>query len=160
VASRYLPGGTGAEVGGDWFDVIPLSGARVALVVGDVVGHGLHASASMGRLRTAVRTLADVDLPPEELLTHLDDLVLHLASDLQPASPFQPTGETGATCLYAVSAPGARLRRGRPGPVARRPAHPGVGHPAHHERQDDLVRADPPQGEVSRSAMSRSSWAE
>ena len=53
-----------AGVGGDWFDVIPLSGARVALVVGDVVGHGIHASATMGRLRTAVRTLADVDLPP------------------------------------------------------------------------------------------------
>ncbi|CAM5717421.1 PAS domain S-box-containing protein OS=Streptomyces violarus OX=67380 GN=FHS41_000685 PE=4 SV=1 [Streptomyces violarus] len=63
VASRYLPAGGHAGVGGDWFDVIPLSGARVALVVGDVVGHGLHASATMGRLRTAVRTLADIDLP-------------------------------------------------------------------------------------------------
>jgi len=56
-------------VGGDWFDVIPLSGTRVALVVGDVVGHGLHASVTMGRLRTAVWTLPDVDLPPDELLT-------------------------------------------------------------------------------------------
>ncbi|MDX3697675.1 SpoIIE family protein phosphatase [Streptomyces europaeiscabiei] len=108
VASRYLPAGTGAEVGGDWFDVIPLSGARVALVVGDVVGHGLHASASMGRLRTAVRTLADVDLPPDELLTHLDDLVIHLASDLQPVGYFQPTGEFGATCLYTVYDPVSR----------------------------------------------------
>ncbi len=118
VASRYLPGGTGAEVGGDWFDVIPLSGARVALVVGDVVGHGLHASASMGRLRTAVRTLADVDLPPDELLTHLDDLVLHLASDLQPTGHFQPTGETGATCLYTVY-----------DPVSRRFTLASAGHP-------------------------------
>ncbi|MFD7319543.1 SpoIIE family protein phosphatase [Streptomyces sp. NPDC059875] len=108
VASRYLPAGTGAEVGGDWFDVIPLSGARVALVVGDVVGHGLHASASMGRLRTAVRTLADVDLPPDELMTHLDDLVIHLSSDLQPAGHFEPTGEFGATCLYAVYDPVSR----------------------------------------------------
>ncbi|EFL30126.1 magnesium or manganese-dependent protein phosphatase [Streptomyces viridochromogenes DSM 40736] len=108
VASRYLPGGAGAEVGGDWFDVIALSGARVALVVGDVVGHGLHASASMGRLRTAVRTLADVDLPPDELLTHLDDLVLHLAGDLQPTGHFQPAGETGATCLYTVYDPVSR----------------------------------------------------
>ena len=108
VASRYLPAGTGSEVGGDWFDVIPLSGARTALVVGDVVGHGLHASASMGRLRTAVRTLADVDLPPDELLTHLDDLVIHLASDLQPAGRFQPTGEFGATCLYTVYDPVSR----------------------------------------------------
>ncbi len=78
VASRYLPAGGHAGVGGDWFDVIPLSGARVALVVGDVVGHGLHASATMGRLRTAVRTLADIDLPCDELLTHLDDLVARL----------------------------------------------------------------------------------
>src|SRR5262249_48018048 len=75
IASRYLPAGGGAGVGGDWFDVIPLSGARVALVVGDVVGHGVQASATMGRLRTAVRTLADIDLPPDELLTHLDDVV-------------------------------------------------------------------------------------
>jgi serine phosphatase RsbU (regulator of sigma subunit)/PAS domain-containing protein len=117
VASRYLPAGTGAEVGGDWFDVIPLSGARVALVVGDGVGHGLHASASMGRLRTAVRTLADVDLPPDELMTHLDDLVLHLASDLQPGH-FQPTGESGATCLYTVY-----------DPVSRRLTLASAGHP-------------------------------
>ncbi len=118
VASRYLPAGTQAEVGGDWFDVIPLSGARVALIVGDVVGHGLHASASMGRLRTAVRTLADVDLPPDELMTHLDDLVLHLASDLQPSSHFQTTGETGATCLYTVY-----------DPVSRRLTLASAGHP-------------------------------
>ncbi len=74
AAYRYLP--TQAGVGGDWFDVIPLSGARVALVVGDLVGHGIQASATMGRLRAAMRTLADVDLPPDELLTHLDDVVL------------------------------------------------------------------------------------
>ncbi|MEU1851296.1 SpoIIE family protein phosphatase [Streptomyces sp. NPDC019990] len=137
VASRYLPGGTGTEVGGDWFDVIPLSGARVALVVGDVVGHGLHASASMGRLRTAVRTLADVDLPPEELLTHLDDLVLHLAGDLQPSGPLQPSGESGATCLYTVYDPVSRhftlASAGHPLPLIISPdgtpipvtAHPG-----------------------------------
>ncbi|MEV6329267.1 SpoIIE family protein phosphatase [Streptomyces sp. NPDC051909] len=118
VASRYLPGGAGAEVGGDWFDVVPLSGARVALVVGDVVGHGLHASAGMGRLRTAVRTLADVDLPPDELLTHLDDLVLHLAGELRPAGHLQPTGESGATCLYTVY-----------DPVSRRFALASAGHP-------------------------------
>jgi PAS domain S-box-containing protein len=64
VASRYLPAAPHAGIGGDWFDVIPLSGARVGLVVGDVVGHGIQASATMGRLRTAVRTLADVDLSP------------------------------------------------------------------------------------------------
>ncbi|MFE5485801.1 SpoIIE family protein phosphatase [Streptomyces sp. NPDC056527] len=84
VAFRYLPAGAQAGVGGDWYDVIPLSGARVALVVGDVVGHGIHAAATMGRLRTAVRTLADVDLPPDELLTHLDDVVLRLSTEAAP----------------------------------------------------------------------------
>ncbi|MFD7247035.1 SpoIIE family protein phosphatase [Streptomyces massasporeus] len=115
VASRYLPATTQAGVGGDWFDVIPLSGARVALVVGDVVGHGIQASATMGRLRTAVRTLADVDLPPDELLTHLDDLVSHLAAGADS------TGDIGATCLYAVYDPVSRrcslARAGHPVPA-------------------------------------------
>ncbi|MFJ7342653.1 SpoIIE family protein phosphatase [Streptomyces sp. NPDC101110] len=115
IASRYLPASTQAGVGGDWFDVIPLSGARVALVVGDVVGHGIQASATMGRLRTAVRTLADVDLPPDELLTHLDDLVGHLAAGADG------TGDIGATCLYAVYDPVSRrcslARAGHPVPA-------------------------------------------
>ncbi len=121
IASRYLPTGTTAGVGGDWFDVIPLSGARVGLVVGDVVGHGIRASATMGRLRTAVRTLADIDLPPDELLTHLDDLVIHLAAD-----EGEPSAETaagiGTTCLYAVYDPVSRrctvARAGHPPPAA------------------------------------------
>ncbi|MCX4637639.1 SpoIIE family protein phosphatase [Streptomyces platensis] len=108
VAHRYLPIGRGAEVGGDWFDVVPLSGTRVALVVGDVVGHGIHASAAMGRLRTAVRTLAGVDLPPDELLTHLDELVSHLTSDNDVRNAPDP-GQIGATCLYAVYDPVSRL---------------------------------------------------
>ncbi|MEV7866547.1 SpoIIE family protein phosphatase [Streptomyces sp. NPDC088124] len=108
VASRYLPASTQAGVGGDWFDVIPLSGARVALVVGDVVGHGVQASAAMGRLRTAVRTLADVDLPPDELLTHLDDLVIHLSAEADGEDGAGATGDTGATCLYAVYDPVSR----------------------------------------------------
>ncbi|WP_109006119.1 SpoIIE family protein phosphatase [Streptomyces rishiriensis] len=114
VASRYLPAGARAGVGGDWFDVIPLSGARVALVVGDVVGHGIHASASMGRLRTAVLTLADMDLPPDELLTHLDDIVARLSTEGKDAPRRDPDGEeageetagdVGATCLCAVYDP-------------------------------------------------------
>ncbi|TLP52174.1 SpoIIE family protein phosphatase [Microbispora tritici] len=111
IASRYLPAGAQTGVGGDWFDVIPLSGCRVALVVGDVVGHGIHAAATMGRLRTAVRTLADVDLPPDELLTHLDDLVIHLTGDEQPGTAEGDTAafaELGATCLYAVYDPVSR----------------------------------------------------
>ncbi|MFE7329892.1 SpoIIE family protein phosphatase [Streptomyces sp. NPDC057565] len=107
VASRYLPADSKVGVGGDWFDVIPLSGARVALVVGDVVGHGIHASAAMGRLRTAVRALADVDLAPDELLAHLDDLVVRLGSGPESGAE-APFGELGATCLYAVYDPTSR----------------------------------------------------
>lgn len=122
VAHRYLPARPQAGVGGDWFDVIPLSGARTALVVGDVVGHGLRATATMGRLRTAVRTLADLDLPPDELLVHLDDLVTHLATEEGAAAgarnrPDTPT-ELIATCLYLVY-----------DPVARRCAAATAGHP-------------------------------
>ncbi|EDY58250.1 ATP-binding SpoIIE family protein phosphatase [Streptomyces sviceus] len=105
VACRYLPAGGQAGVGGDWYDVIPLSGARVALVVGDVVGHGIHAAATMGRLRTAVRTLADFDLPPEELLTHLDDVVIRLSAEASGDPETETAGEIGATCLYAVYDP-------------------------------------------------------
>ncbi|GAB2505386.1 SpoIIE family protein phosphatase [Nocardiopsis aegyptia] len=130
AASRYLPAHSRAGVGGDWFDVIPLSGARVALVVGDVVGHGLQASATMGRLRTAVRTLADVDLAPDELLTQLDDLVLRLDREEQaaggaPSGPGEGAGEFGATCLYAVYDPVARrcgvARAGHPPPALATP---------------------------------------
>ncbi|MFJ8019457.1 SpoIIE family protein phosphatase [Streptomyces sp. NPDC096311] len=106
VASRYLPASPQTGVGGDWFDVIPLSGSRVALVVGDVVGHGIHASATMGQLRTAVRTLADVELPPDELLTHLDDVVNRLEAEHSAADGER--GHVGATCLYAVYDPVSR----------------------------------------------------
>ncbi|WCH94911.1 SpoIIE family protein phosphatase [Streptomyces moderatus] len=109
VAYRYLPAGSESGVGGDWYDVIPLSGARVALVVGDVVGHGIRAAATMGRLRTAVRTLADIDLPPDELLTHLDDVVLRLANEASSDPDTGPEADVGrdngATCLYAVYDP-------------------------------------------------------
>ncbi len=101
AAHRYLPAHSG--VGGDWFDVIPLSGARVALVVGDVVGHGLHAAATMGRLRTAVHNLAMLDLPPDELLTHLDEVVARI--DDEQTVGGREDAVIGATCLYAVYDP-------------------------------------------------------
>ncbi|MDX3228013.1 SpoIIE family protein phosphatase [Streptomyces sp. ME19-01-6] len=134
IASRYLPAHTAAGVGGDWFDVIRLSGARIALVVGDVVGHGVHAVATMGRLRTAVRTLADIGLPPDELLTHLDDLVIrldeeefhtteaelrHRAGDGAAEEQKGSTGELGATCLYGVY-----------DPITRTASFASAGHPA------------------------------
>ncbi|MFF8831130.1 SpoIIE family protein phosphatase [Streptomyces sp. NPDC015131] len=101
IAYRYLPAQAG--VGGDWFDVIPLPGARVALVVGDVVGHGLHAAATMGRLRTAVHNFSALDLPPDELLGHLDELVSRI--DQEEGGNGNGEGITGATCLYAIYDP-------------------------------------------------------
>ncbi|WP_256986907.1 SpoIIE family protein phosphatase [Streptomyces sp. BR123] len=118
VAHRYLAAQAG--VGGDWFDVIPLPGARVALVVGDVVGHGLHAAATMGRLRTAVYNFSTLDLPPDELVSHLDELVAHIDTDEQ-----EWQGITGATCLYAVYDPVSgrvtAATAGHPGPALVRP---------------------------------------
>ncbi len=108
-----LPAATVTRSGGTWFDVVPLPSARVAFVVGDTQGNGLEASAATGRLRTAVRTLSDLDLPPEELLTHLDDLVTRLADDEEGP------GLTGSTCLYAVY-----------DPVAGSCVLAGAGHPA------------------------------
>ncbi|QKV97690.1 SpoIIE family protein phosphatase [Streptomyces sp. NA02950] len=126
VALRYLPASAAPGLGGDWFDVIPLSGARVALVVGDVVGRGVHAAATMGRLRTAVHTLASLDLEPDEVLSRLDDLVSLLAAE-QEAVGERPLGEqvVGATCLYAVYDPVSRrcsaARAGHPSPVVTAP---------------------------------------
>ncbi|MFD7285406.1 SpoIIE family protein phosphatase [Streptomyces sp. NPDC059863] len=121
TAGSYVPAGGGADIGGDWFDVIPLPSLRVALVVGDVVGHGLHATATMGRLRTAVQTLADLELEPGELLTHVDDLVQRLAEEADPAQ----RDVVGATCLYALYDPVtgqcAVASAGHPPPVLVRP---------------------------------------
>ncbi len=120
VGYRYRPAQAG--VSGDWFDVIPLAGARVALVVGDIVGHGMHAAATMGRLRTAVHNFSMLDLPPDDLLAHLDDLVARIDKDEAPDG-----GATiaGATCLYAVYDPVTRCcelaRAGHLPPVLVRP---------------------------------------
>ncbi|GAA2580616.1 MULTISPECIES: SpoIIE family protein phosphatase [Streptomyces] len=91
VACRYRPAQATIEIGGDWFDVIPLSGDKTALVVGDVMGSGVTAAATMGQLRTATRTLADLDLPPDQVLHHLDRITDGL--------------DTLATCVYAVFDP-------------------------------------------------------
>ncbi|MFJ7193991.1 MULTISPECIES: SpoIIE family protein phosphatase [unclassified Streptomyces] len=120
VAHRYLPATAG--VSGDWFDVIPLPGSRVALVVGDVVGHGLHAAATMGRLRTAVHNFSTLDLPPDEILRHLDDLVGRID---QEEAGTADAGIIGATCLYVIYDPVSRhcamARAGHPQPALVRP---------------------------------------
>ncbi|HEY2288401.1 MAG TPA: SpoIIE family protein phosphatase [Streptosporangiaceae bacterium] len=121
VATRYLPAGSGVAVGGDWFDVIRLSGSRVGLVVGDVTGHGIRAAATMGRLRTAVRTLADIDLEPGELLSRLDDVVARIADEEALPQGGEGATDLSATCLYAVYDPVTRCcslaRAGHPPPA-------------------------------------------
>ncbi|MEV4561609.1 SpoIIE family protein phosphatase [Kitasatospora sp. NPDC049285] len=99
IARRYLPSNNNTEVGGDWFDVIPLPGSRTALVIGDVMGRGLRAAVAMGQLRTAVRTLAMLDLDPAEVLTALDEIARGLGSDDLPESGAEVYL---ATCVYAV----------------------------------------------------------
>ncbi|CAM5682678.1 SpoIIE family protein phosphatase [Streptomyces purpurascens] len=116
VAHRYLP--AESDVGGDWYDVIPLSGARVGLLVGDVVGHGMLSAATMGRLRTAARSFAELDFPPDEVLVHLDNLVGRLDRE-DPDG--KGAGVIGATCLYAVYDPTSQrclmARAGHPPPA-------------------------------------------
>jgi anti-sigma regulatory factor (Ser/Thr protein kinase) len=92
VKHRYLPGSELVEVGGDWYESIKLPGARVALVVGDVAGHGVRAAVTMGRLRTAIQTLAMLELPPAESLQQLDELMQNIG-EREPHF---------ATCAYAV----------------------------------------------------------
>ena len=92
VRHRYLPGSKLIEVGGDWYESIALPGGRVALVVGDVAGHGVRAAVTMGRLRTAIHTLAMLELPPADSLQQLDEL-MHTLGEREPHF---------ATCAYAV----------------------------------------------------------
>jgi anti-sigma regulatory factor (Ser/Thr protein kinase) len=92
VRHRYLPGSKLIEVGGDWYESIALPGGRVALVVGDVAGHGVRAAVTMGRLRTAIKTLTMLELPPAETLQRLDELMHELGQN-EPHF---------ATCVYAV----------------------------------------------------------
>ncbi|MFF0778084.1 SpoIIE family protein phosphatase [Streptomyces sp. NPDC003720] len=96
VAARYRPAQAFSQVGGDWYDVIPVDGDRTVLTVGDVMGSGIDAATTMGRLRTATSTLADLDLSPARVLTHLDRITLGL-------DPYI------ATCLYTVYDPRRRL---------------------------------------------------
>jgi hypothetical protein len=107
VVGRYLPAAAGSEVGGDWLDVIELSGGRTAFVIGDVMGRGLPAASTMGQIRTAVRAYALLDLQPAEVLRH--------ASQLAKEMP----GRQFITCVYAVH-----------DPVDQTLAYANAGHPA------------------------------
>ncbi|MER5312824.1 SpoIIE family protein phosphatase [Streptomyces sp. NPDC002773] len=112
LTGRYLPA-SAHDVGGDWYDVIALPGGRTGLVIGDVMGHGIHAAAVMGQLRTAVRTLARHDIPPARMLSSLDAVVADIGED------------TMATCVYAVHDPATGgwviARAGHPPPAVATP---------------------------------------
>jgi len=89
IAWRYQPASQAAEIGGDWFDVLPLDGGQVALMVGDVTGHGIRAAAIMGQLRTTTAALARLGCPADEILVQLGGTVAAHGD------------EAGATCVYA-----------------------------------------------------------
>ncbi|MBW1602819.1 serine/threonine-protein phosphatase [Streptomyces sp. JJ66] len=124
LASRYLPAAESARVGGDWYDAIPLPGSRVALVVGDVMGHSTTSAAIMGQLRTTAQTLAQLDLPPQEVLHHLDEQAQRLGEDRM------------ATCVYVVY-----------DPVAHRMIVANAGHPPpvmlHQDGRAETLRIPP-----------------
>jgi hypothetical protein len=109
LASRYLPAAQSARVGGDWYDAIPLPGSRVALVVGDVMGHSTTSAAIMGQLRTTVQTLAGLDLPPQEVLHHLDEQLSGA-----PSGVSDPTSVRRRACVFpgiVIAAGSSRFRR-------------------------------------------------
>ncbi|MGW7306821.1 ATP-binding SpoIIE family protein phosphatase, partial [Streptomyces sp. NPDC054835] len=145
IACRYLPGTAATEVGGDWFDVIQLPGHRTALVVGDVMGRGLRAAVAMGELRTAVRTLAQLDLEPAEVLSHLDEIARGLGAPggaQQSARAHKARGPELsevylATCVYAVY-----------DPVTRRCTFANAGHlpPVLVEPGEEALLLDVPPG--------------
>ncbi|MEU3687271.1 SpoIIE family protein phosphatase [Streptomyces narbonensis] len=144
IACRYLPGTTATEVGGDWFDVIELPGHRTALVIGDVMGRGLRAAVAMGELRTAVRTLAQLDLEPAEVLSHLDEIARGLGAPIgtQQSRTHKSRGPELsevylATCVYAVY-----------DPVTRRCTFANAGHlpPVLVEPGEEALLLDVPPG--------------
>ncbi|WP_405862439.1 PAS domain-containing SpoIIE family protein phosphatase/ATP-binding protein [Streptomyces sp. NBC_00090] len=144
IACRYLPGTAATEVGGDWFDVIELPGHRTALVIGDVMGRGLRAAVAMGELRTAVRTLAQLDLEPAEVLSHLDEIARGLGAPIgtQQSRTHKSRGPELsevylATCVYAVY-----------DPVTRRCTFANAGHlpPVLVEPGEEALLLDVPPG--------------
>ncbi|MFD5922850.1 SpoIIE family protein phosphatase [Kitasatospora sp. NPDC058201] len=92
---------TSGDIGGDWYDVIPLTSGRVALVIGDVMGHGLSEAVTMGRLRTAVHTLAALDLPADELLVHLNNIVSDLGDDFCATFLYTVYDPVSGTCAFS-----------------------------------------------------------
>ncbi len=125
IAARYVPTGGGLEVGGDWYDMIPLPSGRFALVIGDVQGHDVRAAGLMGQLRIAVRAYASEGHRPDAVLSRASRFLAGLCSsdgaDAYEESDFR--SPRFATCLYVECDPATGLlevaRAGHPDPVIR-----------------------------------------
>ncbi|MFJ3200171.1 SpoIIE family protein phosphatase [Streptomyces sp. NPDC086989] len=120
IAARYVPTGGGLEVGGDWYDVIPLPSGRFALVIGDVQGHDVRAAGLMGQLRIAVRAYASEGHRPDAVLSRASRFLAGI-TDSHEESDF--SSPRFATCLYVECDPETGLleaaRAGHPDPVIR-----------------------------------------
>ncbi|THA38628.1 SpoIIE family protein phosphatase [Streptomyces sp. A1547] len=125
IAARYVPTGGGLEVGGDWYDMIPLPSGRFALVIGDVQGHDVRAAGLMGQLRIAVRAYASEGHRPDAVLSRTSRFLAGLSSSKGPNSYEESDfgSPRFATCLYVECDPETGLlevaRAGHPDPVIR-----------------------------------------
>ncbi len=131
VHARYRPA-AGGQLGGDWWDLLPLAGDRVAVVVGDVAGHGVHAAAAMAQLRTALRAYLLEGHSPAAALDRLDALVATL------------NGNHTATAVVGIVSPAAEgsLRAAVGGPRQRRAPRPAARHRAGCRRPAGADRPD------------------
>ncbi|WP_405686390.1 SpoIIE family protein phosphatase [Streptomyces sp. NBC_00057] len=118
VAARYIPTGGGLQVGGDWYDMIPLPNGRIALVIGDVQGHDVRAAGLMGQLRIALRAYAAEGHRPDAVLSRASRFLSGLTDAYEDG---EETGPRFATCLYVEADPETGVldiaRAGHPDPV-------------------------------------------
>ncbi|MFE3268790.1 MULTISPECIES: SpoIIE family protein phosphatase [unclassified Streptomyces] len=127
LAARYVPTGGGLQVGGDWYDVIPLPAGRFALVIGDVQGHDVRAAGLMGQLRIALRAYASEGHRPDAVLSRASRFLYGVTDSVTYGSSGQSGGRAAdvrfATCLYVEVDPATGLldfaRAGHPDPAIR-----------------------------------------
>ncbi|MEW2585642.1 ATP-binding SpoIIE family protein phosphatase [Streptomyces virginiae] len=125
IAARYVPTGGGLQVGGDWYDMIPLPSGRFALVIGDVQGHDVRAAGLMGQLRIAVRAYASEGHRPDAVLSRASRFLAGLCASQESAAQDDPDAQSPrfATCLYVECDPETGTlevaRAGHPDPAVR-----------------------------------------
>jgi PAS domain S-box-containing protein len=122
TAARYLPGGAGTEVGGDWYDAVALPSGRLLVVVGDVAGRGIPAASTMGQLRSAVRSYALLESDPAALLERLNHFQFSMAWDDMATVQLAVIDPSAATVEYASA--------GHPPPLVVAPGD-SAGHAAY-----------------------------